>query len=141
MPILPCVINFKLSNLLYTELILRFPMTKIWDFNDWASNYRCKDSVLEVPVLGGIFSKHLFKMWISNISNVFIAYLHINGLELYSKPNQVLLKCSSFSIIFSFVGSAFCLSLPKSLFSRKIRRKLSLHCLRRTSEMEYLAPS
>ena len=60
-------------------------------------NYWFKDSFLEVPILGGIFSIHPSKMWISKLSNAFIASLHINGLELYSTPNQVLPKCSSFS--------------------------------------------
>ena len=103
-------------------------------------NFRCKDLFLEVPVLGGIFSKHLFKMWISKLSNAFIASGHINGLELCSTPNQALLKCSSFSIIFCFVRVAFILSFPKSLFSRNIRRKSFLHCFR-TFEVEYLGSS
>ena len=90
-------------------------------------NYRCKDSSLKVPVLEGIFSKHPFNMWISKLSNAFIASLYINDLELYSSSNQALLKCSSFSIIFSFVGVAFSLFFPKSLFSRKIKRKSSLY--------------
>ena len=59
-------------------------------------NCRCKDSFLGVKVLGGMFSIHPFKMWISKLSNTFIESLHINGLELYSILNQVLQKCFSF---------------------------------------------
>ena len=103
-------------------------------------NFPFKDLFLELPVLGGIFSKHLFKIWVSKLSNFFIASLHINGLELCSTPNQALLKCSSFSIIFSFVRVAFSLSSPKLLFSRNITRKFSLRCFW-TFEVEYLGSS
>ena len=92
--------------------ILHFDMLMIF-------NCQCKDFFLEVPVL----------------------MFHINGLEMHPTPNQALLKCSSFSIIFSFDGVAFSLSFPKSLFSQNIRWKSSLDCFWRTFEVDYLGRS
>ena len=87
------------------------------------------------------FYEEYFPNILSRLSNAFIASLHINGLEMRPTPNQALLKCSSFSIIFSFDGVAFSLSFPKSLFSQNIRWKSSLDCFWRTFEVEYLGRS
>ena len=86
------------------------------------------------------FYEEYFPNILSRLSNAFIASLHINGLEMRPTPNQALLKCSSFSIIFSFVRVAFSLSSPKLLFSRNITRKFSLRCFW-TFEVEYLGSS
>ena len=49
-------------------------------------NCRCKDSFLKVLALEGIFSKYPFNMWISKLSNAFLASLYIT--VLYIQPGS-----------------------------------------------------